>query len=58
MYDEIDHKLLLSTIPHPGSASTVRGLRAGTEAQYNIWVKSGSMERDSNIQWIHQKQER
>tara|TARA_B110000444_G_C18841778_1_gene599409 strand:- start:1269 stop:2735 length:1467 start_codon:yes stop_codon:yes gene_type:complete len=45
MYDEIDHKLLLSTIPHPGSASTVRGLSAGSEAQYNIWVKSGSMER-------------
>jgi D-alanyl-D-alanine carboxypeptidase/D-alanyl-D-alanine-endopeptidase (penicillin-binding protein 4) len=45
MYDEIDHKLLLSTIPHPGSASTVRSVSVGSEAQYNIWVKSGSMER-------------
>lgn len=45
MYDEIDHDLLLSTLPHPGSISTVRGVSTGGRARSNIWVKSGSMER-------------
>jgi len=45
MYDKIDHDLLLSTLPHPGSISTVRGVNTGGRARSNIWVKSGSMER-------------
>lgn len=45
MYDEIDHELLLTSIPHPGSMSTVRGVSTGDKARSNIWVKSGSMER-------------
>lgn len=45
MYDEIDHELLLSTLPHPGSISTVQGVSTGGKARSNIWVKSGSMER-------------
>ena len=45
MYDKIDHDLLLRSLPHPGSISTVRGVSTGRQAQSNIWVKSGSMER-------------
>ena len=45
MFDEIDHELLLSTLPHPGSISTVQGVNTGGRARSNIWVKSGSMER-------------
>lgn len=45
MYDEINHDLLLSTMPHPGSISTVQGVSTGGRAKSNIWVKSGSMER-------------
>ena len=45
MYSQIDKDVLLSTIPQPGSASTVQGIHTGSKARSHIWVKSGSMER-------------
>lgn len=45
MYSKIDHDILLNTLPHPGSASTVQGVYASGTERANIWIKSGSMER-------------
>lgn len=45
MYEDVDREILLESLPHPGSISTVQGVSAGNRANSHIWVKSGSMER-------------